>query len=220
MIKNNFNISPCVALILSSIAFAGCSSVQRQSERVISRANDLSSRPSWLDETRAFTVEDKNVVFLGQASLPASGRLESGYRIAEADAKARICQNVANTMEADFQLAAEGEGGDANQTKYIFTEACKKVTIHGAQPDRRYWEKIEVVENGDSQAKYRVFSTVKIDQSQLKSLIMSAMTGTKVISEEFKRQALAKWDEITGAPANASPEAQVSERMPAAESKR
>lgn len=208
-----------ILTLFGLIVLAGCASAPRHGEQVIARANDLSSRPSWLDETSAMTVQDKNVVFFGQAKIPGSGQLESGYRIAEANAKSHICQNIANKMESQFQHADEGVSGDATQTKFLFNEACSKITVYGAQAGRRYWEKVEVVDNGDSHADYRVFATVQIDKNQLDNLIQSAMNGTKGLSEEFKKQALDKWNEFAGSTAQATVPSS-SDRAPASDVKK
>src|SRR5258708_5314103 len=104
-------------LILSMIVIAGCSSSPKKisdmqgnvgEERVLSRIDELSSRPSWLKESEPFRIEAGKVYSLGMTSLPADDRVEAGFRIAENNGKAAISHAIEQRLDFVFQNAEEG----------------------------------------------------------------------------------------------------------------
>src|SRR4051812_21175438 len=63
-------------------------------DEVLSRIDDLSSRPKWLKESEPFRIEDGVVNSLGQTTVPGDNRVEAAYRISENNAKAAIASAI------------------------------------------------------------------------------------------------------------------------------
>lgn len=192
-----------ILAVIGVLVTFGCSSApkgQSEPDVVLSRSNDLKERPAWVDETRSFSVKDGTATFLGSTSIPGDDRVESGYRIAEADAKTKICQMVANKMDALFQHAEEGTSYDSSQTRSTFMEACSKLTLNGIEPGNHYYEKVAMsLNSGERVTRYKIFATISMPEPKLKEAIRKAAGGPG-ISEDFKKRVDAQWDSMVGKP--------------------
>ncbi|MGK5085463.1 hypothetical protein WDW37_19420 [Bdellovibrionota bacterium FG-1] len=164
----------------------------------MSRSNNLSERPKWVDETRAFFVETSSAYFVGGSTIPADHRLEAGYRIAEADAKSRVCQTISNKMEAIFQHAEEGTSFGSDRTRYSFLESCQRLTLRGLEPGKRFYEKyVTSLDSGERVSRYRIFVTGSMPERQLRELCIK-VADSAGISQDFQKKVDEQWDRIVG----------------------
>lgn len=135
------------SLLICVITIAGCSSTpgsvfsKPEPDQVLSRINDMSSRPSWLDEQKPFEIKNANVVCLGQTTIPGDHRVEAAYAIAENNAKGAICSAIESRLDFVLQNAEEGTAIDSTQVRRIGAEACK-ITTSSIRPGNHYWEKV------------------------------------------------------------------------------
>lgn len=194
--------------LLFAMAIAACSSNSKKisemqgnvgEERVLSRIDELSSRPSWLKESEPFGIEGGRVYSLGMTSFPADGRVEAGYRIAENNGKAAISHAIEQRLDYVFQNSEEGTDVASTQARFIGAEASK-LTTSALRPSKRYWEKVAITqESGQVAVSYRVFTLVEMPESDFKSAILDAIRRSKGqagISSEFAKKVDQHWDQF------------------------
>jgi len=113
---------------------------------VVSRIDELSSRPSWLKESEPFSFNEGKVLSLGSTTIPGDQRVEAAMRIAENNAKAGIATAIEQKLEFIFQNAEEGAVIGADQARYIGAEASSLITS-SIRSDKRYWEKVATTQD-------------------------------------------------------------------------
>ena len=188
-------------LIIPTILLASCTSTITSSitdDKVISRSDSKSSRPSWIKEETPLTSDKNYLYFLGQAKLPAEkANISMGYRIAENNAKNTIAGAINQNLTYIFQNAEEGITIDTNQIQFVSTESAKAV-MSMALPSERYWEKVlsTVDANGNKEMFYSVFVRVKMKESDLKKAIDRTLNENKGISADFKKKVDQQWDNM------------------------
>lgn len=188
---------------ITALVLAGCSSTPKSTtpeampDKVLSRINDMSSRPSWLNEERPFDVKDGVVTSLGQTTIPGSDRVEAAYNIADNNAKGAICSAIESRLEVIFQGAEEGTAIDSTQARRISAEACK-ITTSSIRPGTRYWEKIAMsTDSGERVTRYKVFATVMMPETDFKRAVMNAIRkqeGKGGLSQDFAKKVDEHWD--------------------------
>ncbi|MFP5492664.1 MAG: hypothetical protein ACLGG0_14260 [Bacteriovoracia bacterium] len=188
---------------LSLFILAGCSSApvsttpEAMPDKVLSRINDISSRPLWLNEEKPFEVKDGVLTSLGQTTIPGSDRVEAAYNISDNNAKGAICSAIESRLDFVFQNAEEGTAVDANQVRRIGAEACK-ITSSSLRPGVRYWEKVATsTDSGERVTRYKVFSTVTMPEADFRKAVMNAIKkqeGKPGISEDFSKKVDQHWD--------------------------
>lgn len=191
------------AAAISALVLAGCSSAPKSTmpeampDKVLTRINDMSSRPSWLNEERPFDVKDGVVTSLGQTTIPGSDRVEAAYNIADNNAKGAICSAIESRLEVIFQGAEEGTAIDSTQARRISAEACK-ITTSSIRPGTRYWEKIAMsTDSGERVTRYKVFATVTMPETDFKRAVMNAIRkqeGKGGLSQDFAKKVDEHWD--------------------------
>lgn len=198
-----------LAAILSVIVIAGCSSTNSKKisemqgnvgeERILSRIDELSSRPSWVKESEPFRIEGGKVYSMGMTSIPADDRVEAAFRIAENNGKAAIAGAIEQRLDFVFQNAEEGTGMSSTQARYIGAEASK-LTTSSLRSSKRYWEKVATTqENGQVTVRYRVFALVEMPENDFKAAIFDAIRrsqGKAGISAEFAEKVDKHWDQF------------------------
>ena len=123
-----------ILISISILSLASCSSSPKNPtpentpDKVLSRINDLSSRPDWLNKEHPFEIKSGTVSSLGQTTIPGDNRVEAAYLIADNNAKAAICSSIESRLDFVFQNAEEGTAIDSNQVRRIGAEACKLTT--------------------------------------------------------------------------------------------
>lgn len=166
-------------------------------ERIISRIDEMKSRPDWLKESEPFRVEGGKVLSLGQTTIPASDNLAAAYRIAESNSKAGISHSISQRLDYVFQDAQEGTALDSTQSRYIGATASQ-LTTSALKTSKRYWEKVAVVQEGGQVAvQYRVFVLAEMDETQFKTAVLDAVRkaqGKQGISAEFAKKVDQHWD--------------------------
>lgn len=205
-------------IIAGGIAiFSGCSSAPRigvehaGEERVLSRIDDLGSRPSWVTESNPFQIRDGQVTSLGMTTIPADNRVEAAYRISDNSGKAALASAITQKLEFIFQGSEEGTAMDATQARYIGAESSKLVTS-SIRSSRHYWEKVAITQaNGQLDLRIRAFSLVSMPENDFKAAIVDAIRrnqGKAGISAEFAKKVDQHWDQFVGA--------KIDDRKPAA----
>ena len=187
--------------IIPAILLAGCTSIITSSiteDKVISRSDSRSSRPSWLKEETPLTSDKTYLYFLGQAKIPAErANISMGYRIAENNAKNTIAGAINQNLNYIFQNAEEGITVDTNQIQFVSTESAKAV-MSMALPSEHYWEKVisTVDAEGNKEMYYSIFARVKMKESDLKKAIDRTLNGNSGISADFKKKVDQQWDNM------------------------
>lgn len=192
-----------LSILFFLIILVSCSSkkatYQTPSEEVISRIDELSSRPNWLKESEPFKIDDGQVITLGSTEIPGDHRVEAAYRIAENNAKSYISSAIEQRLDFIFQNAEEGTALDSTQTRFIGAEASK-ITSSSLRINNRYWEKVmKSDESGRPGITYKVFATVQMPEEDFKKAILDAIRrsqGKAGISKEFAAKVDAHWDKF------------------------
>lgn len=170
-------------------------------ERIISRIDEMKSRPDWLKESEPFRVEGGKVLSLGQTTIPASDNLAAAYRIAESNSKAGISHSISQRLDYVFQDAQEGTALDSTQSRYIGATASQ-LTTTALKTSKRYWEKVAVVqEGGQVTIQYRVFVLSEMDEPQFKTAVLDAIRkaqGKQGVSADFAKRVAQHWDKFVG----------------------
>jgi hypothetical protein len=178
-------------------------------DKVISRIDDLSSRPGWLKESEPFRIADGNAYSLGSTSIPGDQRVEAAFRVAENNAKSAVANAIEQKLEFIFQNAEEGAEMGADQARYIGAEASSLITS-SIRSDKRYWEKIATTQDsGERVTRYKVFSLVSMPEADFKKAIMAAVRkaeGKKGLSKNFAEKVDKHWDRFTSQLPNSTPE--------------
>lgn len=194
-------------LLLTAILFlAACSSAVKnptkaeiEPDKVISRIDELSSRPDWLKESEPFRIEKGMVLSTGMTTIPATDRVEAAYRIAQNNAKAAIAGAIEQKLEFIFQNAEEGTSINSTQARYIGAEASSLVTS-SVRVGKNYWEKVaSTQDSGERTTQYKVFSTVTMPEDDFKRAIFEAIKksqGKAGLSKDFAKKVDAHWDKF------------------------
>lgn len=193
-----------ISLSIAVLSLVGCTTTppnpESMPDTVVSRIDDLSSRPSWLKETEPFKVENGQVTSLGSTTIPGDHRVDAGYRIAENNAKAGIANAIEQRLEFIFQNAEEGTSMDATQARYIGAEASKILTSSIRQ-GKRYYEKVATTQdNGQRITQYKIFTTVTMPEPDFKRAIADAIRkaqGKGGLSADFAKKVDDHWDKFT-----------------------
>jgi len=192
--------------LIPILLLVGCSSAVKnptQSEvepdRVISRMDEMSSRPDWVTESELFKIEKGVVTSIGMTTIPASDRVEAAYRIAQNNAKSAIAGAIEQKLEFILQNAEEGTSVNSTQVRYIGAEASKLVTS-SIRPGKTYWEKIATtLDSGERVTQYKVFTTVVMPEEDFKRAIFDAIKrsqGKGGLSKDFAQKVDEHWDKF------------------------
>lgn len=198
-------------IILSSLVLTTACSTQQsipinsnkmeieETEKVISRIDSLSERPSWLKESEIYKLKDGNVISLGSTTIPGNHRVDAAIRIAANNAKSILCSAIEQRLDFVFQNAQEGTTTDANLSRFIGAEACK-LTASSIFQDKIYWEKVLTkYEGGEKSIRYNVFATVAISESDFKKAILEAINKRNNqggLSKNFAEKVDKHWDQF------------------------
>jgi hypothetical protein len=192
--------------IWTAIVLVGCSSSVKnptkselEPDRVVSRIDDLSSRPDWLKESEPFRIEKGAVVSTGMTTIPTTDRVEAAYRIAQNNAKAAIAGAIEQKLEFIFQNAEEGTSINSTQARYIGAEASSLVT-NSIRIGKNYWEKVaSTQDSGERLTQYKVFSMVTMTEDEFKRAIFEAIKkaqGKGGLSKDFAKKVDSHWDKF------------------------
>lgn len=193
--------------LLLLMLLAGCSSVVKNPtkaeidpDRVVSRIDDLSSRPDWVQESEPFRIEKGTVISTGMTTIPASDRIEAAYRIAQNNAKSAIAGAIEQKLEFILQNTEEGTSINSTQARYIGAEASSLVT-NSIRPGKNYWEKVaSTQDSGERITQYKVFSTVTMPEDEFRKAIFEAIKkaqGKGGLSKDFAQKVNEHWDKFT-----------------------
>ena len=167
---------------------------------VVSRIDNLSSRPDWLKESEPFRFESGKVLSIGSTSIPGDQRVEAAMRVAENNAKLGIASAIEQKLEFIFQNAEEGAVMGADQARYIGAEASSLVTS-SIRTDKRYWEKVATTQDsGERVTRFKVFSMVSMPDNDFKKAIITATKkaeGKVGLSKGFSERVDKHWDQFT-----------------------
>lgn len=185
-------------------ASAAAAVVAGSPDMVLARIDNMKERPAWLKESVPFEVSDGFVTFLGRATLDGDKRIESGYRIADNNAKALVAGTIQQRLEFILQNAEEGTG-DNTQTRYIGAEASKLVTS-SIQLYKRYWERsLVTTDSGEKKTRIEIFSLMRMPELDFKKSILEAANqnqGKENLTESFSKKVENQWDSFVGSERN------------------
>lgn len=192
-------LAPVLLIVGCSSSVKNPTKSELEPDRVVSRIDDLSSRPDWLKESEPFRIEKGAVISTGMATMPATDRVEAAYRIAQNNAKAAIAAAIQQKLEFIFQNAEEGTSVSTTQARYIGAEASSLVT-NSIRTGKNYWEKVaSTQDSGERTTQYKVFSTVTMSEDEFKRAIFEAIRkaqGKGGVSKDFAKKVDAHWDKF------------------------
>lgn len=199
-------ITNILILTIAAAGISACSSAPKTgvenagAEKVLSRIDDVGSRPDWLKESEPFRISGGKVYSLGMTTIPADNNISAAYRIAENNAKAAVSHSIEQRLDFVFQNAEEGTSMGASQAQYIGAEASK-LTTNSLRPSKRYWEKVAITQdNGQVTVQYRIFALVEMPENDFKAAIVDAIKksqGKQGISAEFAKKVNDHWNKFT-----------------------
>ncbi len=173
-----------------------------QPDIILSRIDQMSSRPDWLKESEVFKIDGGVVYSLGSATMPVKDGVNENalFRIAENNAKVGISSSVENKLSVIFQNAEEGTGLDTTQAKFIGAETSNLVTS-SLRTGKRYWEKFQThTESGEKKIMIKVFALVQMPEQDFKKAILDSINkrqGKAGLSAKFSDQVNKHWDKFT-----------------------
>lgn len=196
-----------IVFVLSVVFLVGCGTSVKNPTKpeiepdvVVSRIDNLSSRPDWLKESEPFRFESGKVLSLGSTSIPGDQRVEAAMRVAENNAKLGIASAIEQKLEFIFQNAEEGAVMGADQARFIGAEASSLVTS-SIRTDKRYWEKVaSTQDSGERVTRFKVYSMVSMPESDFKKAIITATRkaeGKVGLSKGFSERVDKHWDQFT-----------------------
>lgn len=192
-------LATCLCLTACSTTIKNPTKAEIEPDRVISRIDELSSRPDWVKESEPFRIERGIVLSTGMTTIPASDRVEAAYRIAQNNAKSAIAGAIEQKLEFILQNAEEGTSINSTQARYIGAEASSLITST-VKPGKNYWEKIATtLDSGERVTQYKVFSTVTMPEDDFKRAIFEAIKksqGKGGLSKDFAQKVNAHWDKF------------------------
>lgn len=183
------------------VLVTACSSTKelKGTEKVLSRIDDLSSRPDWFKESQDIEDKGDKVIFWGRSTLKRGERIETGYKISELSAKSKIANYVSERINSITQGAEEVSDQDRGIFREVITQKSK-VRLSEVKNGKRYWEKVLIhSRDEDGEVEFRVFQSVEIKKSDLAKLVKESLEGTKGLSDEFKQKVDAEWDKVAQA---------------------
>lgn len=194
-------------LFIFLLLLTGCSTAIKnptkseiEPDKVISRIDDMSSRPEWLKESEPFRIEKGFVISTGMTTIPGSDRVEAAYRIAQNNAKSAIAGAIEQKLEFILQNAEEGTSVNSNQVRYIGAEASNLITS-SIRPSKNYWEKVaSTQDSGERITQFKVFSTVTMPEDEFKKAVFESIKkaqGKGGLSKDFAQKVNEHWDKFT-----------------------
>lgn len=198
----SYNLTACAMFaVLSACSSAPKSGVEYAGrEEVLSRIDELGSRPSWVTESEPFRVESGKVMSLGMTTVAADNvNLPAVYRISDSNGKAAISHAIEQRLEYVFQQGDQGTEIGANQVQFIATEGSK-LTSSSLRATKHYWEKIrQVQENGQVALRMRVFSLVEMPEIDFRTALVDTARraqGKAGVSQEFAKKLDERWTQF------------------------
>jgi len=185
-----------IAILTSVLALAACGG--GMSDKVISRSDDLSSRPSWVKDDNPVIVKDGDMFVTSMATVRSDkANISQGYRIAENQAKTDLSNAIKTDIKTNFVDAQEGVEGNQFRTEFLSIEKSE-ISFSGLMPSNRYWEKVLVTNaDGDKEMEYRFFTRMKIKEADFKKQMKDFLNGNKGLSAEFNKRVTETVDEFT-----------------------
>lgn len=177
-------------VIATVILLNGCSAT---GEKVLSRADGLSSRPSWAKETVAYFEDNGVSYFVGNQVVEGDMSPAWVCMAASNMAKKDVSDIINQKLDFLMQMANEDMKVGVAQMKYVGTEATN-ITMSNLRKDGCYWEKVLTqTDTNENSVQYRAFTKLSIPTSQLKAAIKNA-GAKKGLSEDFKKQVDERWN--------------------------
>lgn len=182
-------------LFLSMLALSACGSM---SDKVISRSDELSSRPSWVQDDNPVVVKNGDMFVTSMATVRSDrANISQGYRIAENQAKTDLSNAIKTDIKTNFVDAQEGVEGNQFRTEFLSIEKSE-ISFSGLMPSNRYWEKVLVTNaDGDTEMEYRFFARMKIKEADFKKQMKDFLNGNKGLSPEFNQRVTETINEFT-----------------------
>lgn len=185
-----------IYVLASVLALAACAG--GMSDKVISRSDELSSRPSWVQDDNPVVVKNGDMFVTSMATVRSDkANISQGYRIAENQAKTDLSNAIKTDIKTNFVDAQEGVEGDQFRTEFLSIEKSE-ISFSGLMPSNRYWEKVLVTNaDGDKEMEYRFFARMKIKEADFKKQMKNFLNGNKGLSPEFNKRVTETVNEFT-----------------------
>lgn len=193
--KGTYTMKKLFATVIVMFLTA-CSSM---SDKVLQRADGLSSRPEWATETVS-SFEDGNKTYFVSSMTVDGGASSSWLCMAASNtAKKDVADMIKQKLDFALQVANEDMNLGVGQLKYVGTEASN-LAVSNLKREGCYWEKVltQVDENSKGVI-YKAFAKMSIPTSELKAAIRKAMEK-KYLSKEFQKQVNDRWNATVGTP--------------------
>lgn len=172
------------AIIFSVVAVvaAGCSSqkpkmgVENAGHEAVVGSLNNDSMPGWVEDAaeRTFYKDGDEIVSIGTTTLEGNSRIDAGFRVAEANARANIGRVITNRMEAVTHIAEEGTDFSGVQLRSITAEATK-LTASGMKPGHRHYQRVMVTgDDGIPRGELRFWQEIRMSENDYKAAIINA----------------------------------------------
>lgn len=177
----------CLSLVLAFAVSCGSSKKEYQviedrdikkEYKVIDVMNNIVQPPSWIIEPTSVDKEKvrKNFRYFSAESEAPSQRL--AVRSAEARAKARVAQEIAQFIKNSYSEATQG-GEDEDVSEYMQEQLATETQafLVGAAPYKRYWEKRKYLESlgaEEDKTSYKAYALVRMSKKDVEKAVKSA----------------------------------------------
>lgn len=198
-------------IILSSILIliSACSTTpknptpENMPDQVISRIDDLKSRPEWVQESKPFRIDSDTVASQGFAQIPSDHNLNAAYRICFNNSKTHIANAIEQKLEVLFQQSNEGTELDSATAQFIGSE-MSSLSTSSIRSTKQYYEKVATTaDSGERKTVYKVFCLSEMPVADFKKHLYQAMKKAEnkgKISASFQQKVDAQWNRFVGAP--------------------
>lgn len=195
------------ALALGLLTAFGCSTnrprigVENAGKEVTVATMNDESKPSWVEKAleRPFYFEDKQVVSIGSTTLSGDSRIDAGFKIAEANARAAIGRVITNRMDSLLHVAEEGTDFQGIQLQSITAEATK-LTASGMKSSRRFYERVAVTgDDGIPRVQIRFWSEVTMSQEDYQKAVVQVAKNAEAksgLSSAFSKRVEKHFDQF------------------------
>lgn len=179
--------------LIAMIAIVASLSACATGDKVLQRADGLSSRPDWASETVASFERGGNTYFVG--TMTVDGGASSSWLCMAASnvTKKDVADTIRQKLDFVMQAANEDMELGMGQLKYVGTEASNMV-VSNMKREGCYWEKVLTqVDEYSKGVVYRAYAKLSIPTADLKKAIKAA-ANKKGLSKDFQKQVDERWD--------------------------
>ncbi len=116
---------------------------QTPKERLISRMDNLTQRPAWVQELKPLSIQKNKIIALGTSALNDEHRVDISYRIAERNGKHFFQSSLEKELSSIFKNLVKPSAVELKHFADFQMDFLRSV-MDEVRPVLTYWEKVEV----------------------------------------------------------------------------